>query len=175
MVGVAVVSGVFLRRFSLALMLAALTVALSPVFIPVGPTKALPWQHMTNVISGVLLGPVWATVIAFVVGVVRNALGLGTIYAFPGGIPGAVLVGVGAYMLRRVGRSPEYAAFLEPLGTAVIGFLLALLIFAPLLGHFERWVAALSIIWLGWLASTLIGTIIGFTVLKVVKRAGILF
>ncbi len=164
----------FERRLALALMIAGLTVALSPIFIPVGPTRALPWQHMANVICGVLLGPWWGMGVAFLVGLVRNMLGLGTIYAFPGGIPGAFLVGLAAILLRRIRVSAEYAAFAEPFGTAVVGFLIAFYVFTPLMGDYEKWALALTTIWLGWLASSLIGTVIGFTVLKVLKRAKII-
>ncbi len=163
----------FERKLALALMFSALTIALSPIFIPVGPTRALPWQHMTNVLCGVLLGPWWATAVAILVSLVRNMLGLGTIYAFPGSIPGALLVGLTALVLRKYRLPTEYAAFVEPVGTAGIGFLIALYIFTPFMGHYERWLAALSIIWIGWLVSTSIGTLIGFTVLKVLKRVKI--
>lgn len=164
----------FERKLALALMFSGLTVALSPIFIPVGPTRALPWQHMTNVICGVLLGPWWGMGVAFLISLVRNMLGLGTIYAFPGSIPGALLVGLTAILLRKVKAPAEYAAFAEPVGTAVLGFLIAFYVFTPFMGHYERWALALTTIWFGWLVSSLIGTVIGFTALMVLKRAKIL-
>ncbi len=160
-------------RLALSAILGGVAVALSVIVIPVGPTKALPWQHMVNVIAGVTLGPLWAGGLALVIGVVRMALGLGTIYSIPGGIPGAVLVGLGAMILKRRGVNPLYAAVLEPLGTAVIGFLLALYLFAPIVGDYEKWLSALSVIWLGWLASTLIGTTIGVIALRVLEASGL--
>ncbi len=161
-------------RLALAAALGGVAVALSPIYIPLGPTKALPWQHMVNVVAGVTLGPVWAGVLALVIGLVRMALQLGTIYSIPGGIPGAVLVGLGAWLLRRWGRDPVYAGLLEPLGTAVIGFLLAYLVFAPIVGDVEAWRAMLGVIWLGWLASTAIGTALGLAALYVLRRSGLL-
>ncbi|MEB3773320.1 MAG: energy coupling factor transporter S component ThiW [Desulfurococcales archaeon] len=165
----------FERRLALMIVMAGLTVALSPLHIPVGPTKALPWQHMTNVVLGVTLGPLWAGAAALLIGIVRIMTGLGTIFSIPGGIPGAILVGLGAMILRRVGGRPENAAFLEPVGTAGIGYILALYIFAPLAGVYEAWLAkGLLVIWIGWAASTLVGTLIGYTVLKVLRRAGLI-
>ncbi len=164
-----------LRKLSLTIVIMALTIALAPIHIPIGPTKAFPWQHMANVILGVLLGPIWAGGAALLVGLIRMMLGLGTIYSIPGGIPGAVLVGLGAMILKRAGRKPEYAAFLEPVGTAIIGFLLALYIFAPLVGDYEKWLAkGLLPIWLVWAASTGVGTVVGFTALKVLRRSGLI-
>lgn len=161
------------RKFALAVILMALAVALSPIHIPIGPTKAFPWQHMVNAIAGVTLGPLWASGMALVIGVVRMMLGLGTIYSIPGGIPGALIVGLVALLLKRKGRDPTLAALTEPLGTAVVGFLLALYLFAPLVGDFEKWRASLVPIWLIWLASTGVGTFIGFTALRVLRRAGL--
>ncbi|BAN90976.1 energy coupling factor transporter S component ThiW [Aeropyrum camini] len=161
------------RKLALAAILGGLAVSLSVIRIDVGPTKALPWQHMVNVVAGVILGPWWASGLALAVGLVRMALGIGTIYSIPGGIPGALLVGLGAVALLRLGRNPIPAGLLEPLGTAVVGFLLALYIFAPLMGDVEAWRSALTVIWLGWLASTLIGTTLGVAALVALERSGV--
>ena len=161
------------RKLALAAVLGGVAVALAGVYIPIGPTKAYPVQHMVNVIAGVLLGPLWAGGLALVIGLVRMSLGLGTIYAIPGGIPGAVLVGVVAKVLMKRGRNPILAALAEPFGTAVVGFLLALFVFAPLVGDYEKWLAALAPIWLVWLASTLIGTALGAAALKVLEVSGL--
>jgi len=168
------VKAIFIRKFALSLGLAALGVVIAPLYIPIPPTKAFPGQHFINVISGVVLGPVWAVFIAILISVIRISLGIGTIYAFPGSIPGALLVGITAYILKRRRINPDYAAFSEPLGTAVIGFLLALFIFAPIVGDAAKWQAALTIIWLGWLFSTGVGTLIGFAALKVIRAAGLI-
>ena len=138
-----------------------------------GPTKALPWQHMVNVIAGVLLGPGWAAGLALTVGIVRMAVGLGTIYSIPGGVPGALPVGLGSIVLRRLGKNPILAGLLEPLGTAVIGFLTAYYVFAPIMGDLEAWRAALAVIWMGWVVSTAIGTALGVVSLIVLERTGV--
>jgi len=167
----AVVEWGFARKLALAVVLTGLAVALSPLHIPVGPTKAFPWQHMVNVVAGATLGPLWATAMAIAIGTIRISLGLGTIFAYPGGIPGALLVGTVAYLLKKRGKKVEYAAFVEPLGTAVVGFLLALYVFAPLVGKYQAWMAALSAIWAIWALSTAVGTVVGFAVLKVLRAA----
>ena len=164
----------FERKLALAAVLAGLAIALAPIHIPVGPTKAFPWQHMVNVLAGVTLGPLWASAIAAIVGPIRMALGLGTIFSIPGGIPGAFLVGLTAYILKNRGKKFEYAAFTEPIGTAVIGFLLALYVFAPLVGKYEAWMAALIPIWTIWALSTGVGTLIGFAAVKVLRTARVI-
>ena len=66
--------------------LAGAGVALSFVSIPVGPTKCFPFQHSINVIAGVLLGPFWAVGTAFTTSLIRNMMGTGSLFAFPGSI-----------------------------------------------------------------------------------------
>ncbi len=62
--------------------------------IPIGPTKVFPFQHMINGITGVLLGPLNAGFIALAIGILRISIGTGTFFAIPGGIPGALMVGI---------------------------------------------------------------------------------
>lgn len=72
------------RRVARAIILVAIGVAVSPfVSIPIGIAKINPSQHFVNVIGAILLGPWWATGIALVIGILRNALGTGTLLAFP--------------------------------------------------------------------------------------------
>jgi len=72
----------------------AIGVALSPfTSIPIGIAKINPTQHFINVVSAVLLGPWWAAGVAMIIGILRNALGTGTLLAFPGGMIGAFLAG----------------------------------------------------------------------------------
>lgn len=158
-----------LFKTSLAIVLAGLGLALGPLYIPVGPTKAYPAQHMINVIAGVYLGPLWAAILAAVIGTLRIALGVGTVFAYPGGIPGAFLVGLGALLLSRAGRDPRPAGLLEPLGTLGVGFTLSYLIVAPLVGAAWESAGAIAAV---WAASTGIGTLLGLTILGVLWRAG---
>ena len=82
------------RAVARAVILVAIGVALSPfTSIPIGIAKINPTQHFVNVIGAILLGPWWAAGIALIVGMLRNALGTGTLLAFPGGMIGAFLAG----------------------------------------------------------------------------------
>ena len=42
--------------------------------------------RLAALLSAVLLGPGWAVTIAGTVGLIRNAMGVGTLFAFPGGM-----------------------------------------------------------------------------------------
>ena len=152
------------RRIALSAVLVAVTVVLSPFFIPVGTTKCFPAQHMINGIAGVLLGPWYAASMAMATGVIRNILGLGTVYAFPGGIPGALVVG----LFHRYLRSTDYVALTEPFGTVVIGASISALFVAPWQGH----ALTLSFFWIAFAASSIPGSALGFIILKALRGIG---
>lgn len=167
-------------RISMIAFLSALGVVLSPFWFPVFTSKAFPAQHLINSLAGVLLGPIDAAIIAIIVGIIRNNLGLGTIYAFPGGIPGGVVVGI-FYMLLR-GRFDEsiirkVSISTEPIGTVLIGATLSIYIVAPWIndvGMMER-VASIGLIpiYLGWFLSSISGVIIALIVVTALERAGL--
>jgi len=159
------ISPVYTRRIALSAVLTATAVILSPLYIPIGTTKCFPAQHMINGVAGTLLGPWYAAMIALATGIIRNALGLGTLYAFPGGIPGALVVG----FLRNYVKN-DYAALTEPLGTVVVGATISALIFAPWQGH----PFTLSFFWAAFAASSVPGSVLGFLVLKALRRAGVI-
>jgi len=160
------------NKIVLSAILIALGVTISPfMYIPFLTAKAYPGQHMVNAIAGVLLGPLWAALIATVVGIIRNAMGVGTIYAFPGGISGGVVVGVFAHIIRKI--KPEivyYAALSEPLGTVFIGGTLSVYMVAPLIGDLKV-SGALIPIWSLFALSSIPGSVMGFIVLKVLRIA----
>ena len=169
----------------MAAVFTALGVVLSPLtWFPFLTTKAYPTQHLINALTGVILGPWWAAITAILIGVIRNLLGVGTIYAFPGGIPGALLVGL-AYKLtsRLKGRLTRYsAALVEPIGTVLIGGTLSILILAPAIGD-PRLLEALMkkgvigflpIFWSGWALSSIPGSIIGYLLLIILDKSGVL-
>src|SRR4030065_655718 len=82
------------RKIARAVILVAIGVAISPfTSIPIGIAKINPAQHFINVLAAILLGPWWATGIALIIGILRNALGAGTLLAFPGGQIGGLLRG----------------------------------------------------------------------------------
>jgi len=148
----------YTKKIALAAVLVAVTVVLSPIHFPVGTTKCYPAQHMINGIAGVVLGPWYAALMALAVGIIRNVLNMGTIYAFPGGIPGALVVG----LFYRYVSDNDYAALSEPLGTVGVGATLSALLFAPLQGQ----QLTMSFFWIAFAASSIPGSILGFIILK---------
>jgi energy coupling factor transporter S component ThiW len=153
------------KNIAVAAVLTGLTVALSSFYIPLGTTKCFPAQHMINGIAGVLLGPWYAMFMALATGTIRNLLGLGTVYAFPGGIPGALVVG----LIHRYVAESDMAAIAEPLGTVGIGATLSALLFAPMLGQS----LTLYFFWAAFAASSVPGAILGYIVLKGLRRLGV--
>jgi energy-coupling factor transport system ATP-binding protein len=155
------------RRIARAIILVAIGVAISPfTSIPIGIAKINPAQHFVNVVGAVLLGPWWAAGIALVIGILRNALGTGTLLAFPGGMIGAFFAGL-AY---RYSRNIYLGALGEIVGTGLLGAMASALIVAPVLMGKTIAVGALIIAFSG---STIAGSIIGVLALNLLDRAGL--
>ena len=154
-----------LKNLILAALFAAMAVLLSGFSIPVGPTRCFPFQHAINAISGVLLGPWWAAGAALTASIIRNALGTGTLFAFPGSIPGALVVGITARLLK---NKRYYAALTEPLGTGIIGAIISVYILAPAIGK----ETALWLIMSAFLLSSVPGSLLGFALLLAFSKAG---
>ncbi|WP_113675129.1 energy coupling factor transporter S component ThiW [Vallitalea guaymasensis] len=109
------------RKLALSGVLIALGVVLSPYHIPIGAAKCFPWQHLINVISAILLGPVYAVINAIVISTLRNIFAMGTLLAFPGSIFGALFAGL---MFKKFANT--YLATLgEVIGTGIIGAIIA--------------------------------------------------
>jgi energy coupling factor transporter S component ThiW len=165
---------IHVRKLAVLIVFTALAIAISPftVFVVSG-TKANPTQHMTNAILGVLLGPFWAVLAAVFIGATRNMLGVGTLFAFPGGMPGGLVVGLAYWILKRLKRSEKtrlISALTEPIGTLLIGVPISIFIFASWLG---TPIANGLLFGAGWALSCIPGCIIGFTVLLILRRIGI--
>lgn len=169
------------RRRVLKLSTAAILMALGVVLasflsIPIPPAKVYPAQHLINAIAGVLLGPIWAALVGLGISIIRNALGLGTIFAFPGGIPGGVIVGCIYWMLRRILDKDRRkwavvgAAISEPLGTVVIGATISGLFVAPLIGSTNT----VAFFWWSFAISCIPGSIIGAIVLLTLEVGGVI-
>ncbi|MFX1313460.1 MAG: energy coupling factor transporter S component ThiW [Promethearchaeota archaeon] len=130
--------------------------------------KINPFAHVINAIMGVLVGITFAFITATIIAILRFSLGIGSIHAFHGGMSGALVVGLFAFILSK--RNPKYvyfAALTEPIGTVFIGGTIAQLI-API-GGIEGFYA-----WWGLFAASCIpGSIIGFVILLALKRANI--
>src|SRR5271157_3803727 len=123
----------FTVKLSTASILSAAGIVLSYInpfgYVLIFGAKIDPFAHFINAIAGVLLGPWFALLTAFIIATVRVSLGMGTILAFPGGLSGALVVGLFQQLLLRRG-SPHinFAAFTEPLGTVFLGGTIAGLI-----------------------------------------------
>jgi energy-coupling factor transport system ATP-binding protein len=155
------------RKVARAVILVAIGVALSPfTSIPIGIAKINPTQHFVNVLGAVLLGPWWAAGIALIIGILRNALGTGTLLAFPGGMIGAFIAG----LFYRTTRNIYVAALGEIIGTGLLGAIASALIVAPVLMKKGMAMGALIITFSG---SSLLGSIIGLLALKLLERSGI--
>jgi len=153
------------RRSVLAGLFAAMAVLLSGIHFPVGPIKAFPFQHMVNIVAGVMIGPWYAAISALIAGIIRNAIGTGTIFAFPGGIPGAIVVGLVFRWVRR-----DWAALTEPVGTGFIGVPLTVFLLGPIIGK----QFAFALLFPAFMMSSVPGSIIGYVLLKALRRTNVL-
>lgn len=153
------------RNVAYSVVLVAIGVALAPyTSFPIGIAKVNPTQHFVNVIAAVLLGPWWAVVIAAVIGVIRNVMGVGTLLAFPGGMIGAYLAG----LLYRKTRNLYWGATGEIIGTGFIAPVASAMLVAPV--FMGKSIPLLALI-PSFLASTIAGAILGLLALKLLQRA----
>lgn len=177
------------KKVALASALSALGIVISPLFFEWLGTRAFPGQHFINVLSGVLLGPVWGAVVAVIIGSVRIGIGTGTVFAYPGSVPGVLLVGTVYLLLQHLNltKLKFFAAFAEPVGTVFIGGTIALTIVAPYIGptigpaatmlrNLEAlgFIHALFLLWGGWAVSSVIGAAAGFFFLLAAERYGVI-
>ena len=156
------------RRVAYAVVLVAIGIALAPyTSFPLGIAKINPTQHFINVLGAVILGPWWAVAVAGIIAVIRNALGLGTLLAFPGGMIGALLAGWGYRLVRH-----RYGAALgEMAGTGLIAPVVSAAFFAPVL--MGKAIPLLALV-PSFLGSTVVGSLLGLLALRMLTRAGIL-
>lgn len=113
---------------TMALFIAIGTLGSQFIWFPAGIAKAYPVQHAVSVLAAILLGPIPATIIAFLISLLRNLLGLGSLLAFPGSMVGALLAG----LCYKYFRKTYYAALGEIIGTGIIGALFSV-VFAKVL------------------------------------------
>lgn len=152
------------RKLVLAALFAGMGVLLSSFAIPVGGAKVFPFQHAINAVAAVLLGPWWAAGSALVTATLRVSLGTGSLFAFPGSPFGAIAVGLAYRVLRR-----DEAALFEPVGTVFVGATLGAVLISPFLGAAGGGLIALMI---AFALSSIPGAIIGYLVLKALRKAG---
>jgi energy coupling factor transporter S component ThiW len=161
------VIGTDTRKVAYAVVLVAIGVVLAPyTSFPIGIAKVNPTQHFVNVIGAVLLGPWWATIIAAVIGIIRNVMGVGTLLAFPGGMIGAFLAGY----FYRWARHVYAGAGGEVIGTGFIAPVVSALFVAPV--FMGKAIPLLALV-PSFLASTVAGAILGVLAVKMLHRAGV--
>ena len=106
------------RKLTLTSIIIALTTLSSHlIYIPVGFTKIFPIQHFSNLLLAVLLGPWYAVSGAFIVSTLRNMLGTGSVFAYPGSMIGALLAGYLFMKTKKIG----FAFVGEVVGTGILG------------------------------------------------------
>ena len=153
------------KKLTVAAFFVALGVVFSFVNIPVGLAKCYPVQHMVNVLSAVLLGPLYSVLVAFCISLIRNMSGTGSLMAFPGSMIGAFFAGILFYKTRKLSL-----AFLgEVIGTGLIGALLAYPIAKFVLG---KEMALFGMV-IPFSVSTLGGSVIAIIIILSIKNTGL--
>jgi energy coupling factor transporter S component ThiW len=145
-----------------AMMVAIGTLTSHMLFIPLGIVKVFPVQHFINVLSAVLLGPYYAAAQAFGISLLRNLMGTGSVFAFPGSMIGALLA---AYLFKKTNKM-IFAFAGEVVGTGILGAIACYPIATLFLGK----EAALFGLVPAFFVSSLAGAAIGFVVLKVFMK-----
>lgn len=145
-----------------AMMIAIGTISSNLFYIPIGFTKVFPVQHFLNVISAVLLGPFYAVAQAFCVSLLRNMMGTGSIFAFPGSMVGALLASLLYLKTKKI-----YFAFIgEVVGTGIIGAILCYPIATFILGQKATLFGFIPL----FVFSSFAGALIGSAILTVFLR-----
>jgi len=155
------------KKLALAGVLIALAVVGSTFYIPVGAAKCCPVQHLVNVLSAVILGPWYGVIIAFIVSIIRNMLGIGSLLAFPGSMFGALVSGI---LYKYIKKLP-YACVGELLGTSIIGGIISYPVALLIMGNKN---AALFGFVLPFFISSFGGVIIAAIIIAAVNKTGIL-
>jgi len=126
----------------------------SVIVIPIGIAKAAPMQHLLNVLTAVWLGPGYAILQAFGVSFLRNMLGTGTIFAFPGSMIGAVCASLFYAKTKKI----SFAALGEWLGTGILGSLVSTFMAQYIMGK----EAAFMLFLPSFLISSAMGALMGY-------------
>lgn len=149
---------------TMAVFVAIGTLGSQILWFPAGVAKAYPVQHAINVLAAVILGSGPGVLIVFMIGMLRNLLGLGSLLAFPRGMIGAFMAG---YLYKRTGKK-ENAAFGEIIGTAVVGSLFAV----PFAKLFMGTSVGAFFFFPSFLVSSLSGSLIGLFIVSRIKQTG---
>lgn len=157
------------KKLALAGVLCAVAVVGSMLQFPVFGSQCAPVQHMVNVICAVFLGPWYGVVVAFAASLLRNALSLGSLLAFPGSMVGALLCGL-AYAKFKTLASALVA---EVFGTAVLGGLCAYPMAILFMGQSAGQIAFYAYV-VPFLVSTAGGAVLSGVLLYSLQKTGAL-
>jgi len=106
------------KKLTYLAMMVALDVVLSPILRIEGMA---PMSSVVNILAGILMGPLYTTIMATVCGIIRMVLMGIPPLALTGAVFGALLAGVGARLSKNI-----YGSIIgEIIGTGVIGSLLS--------------------------------------------------
>lgn len=141
-----------------ALLVAIGVLAGNLIYIPVGASKCFPVQHTINVLSAVLLGPLYGVINAFCISLLRNFMGTGSLLAFPGSMVGALLAGI----VYKYTKNNLLTACGEVVGTGVLGGFIAVPIAIVVMGNEA---GALAFV-VPFLLSSFGGSVIAYFMLK---------
>ncbi|MGE6260609.1 energy coupling factor transporter S component ThiW [Heyndrickxia sporothermodurans] len=151
------------RKMTLTSVIIAITTLTSNiVYIPVGFAKLFPIQHLTNVLTAILLGPTYSVAQAFIVSIIRNLTGTGSIFAFPGSMIGAFLSG---YLYKKTNKL-IWAFSGEVIGTGIIGAIATYPIATILLGKETAIFGFVPTFFVSSFAGAIIGIVLMLILLK---------
>lgn len=151
------------RKLTYTAILAAITtVSSSVIYIPIGFAKIFPIQHFVNVLSAVMLGPWYAVLQAFLSSTLRNLMGTGTLFAYPGSMIGALLAALVYSKTKKI----ELTALGEVIGTGILGAMATYPISVLLLGK----EATLFGLVPAFVMSSFGGAVLAYAVLKVLVK-----
>ncbi len=151
-----------IRELTVTAMFVAIGVVLGNIiYIPVGVSKCFPIQHAINVLSATILGPLYSVSIAFLISLLRNILGTGSLLAFPGSMIGALIAGI----VYKYTENKYLTGIGEVSGTGILGGLLAFPMAKYLMG---KEVGAFFFVY-PFILSSIGGSILAIVILKVME------
>ena len=157
------------KKLALAGVLCAVAVVGSMFQFPVFGSQCAPVQHMVNVICAVFLGPWYGVVVAFAASLLRNALSLGSLLAFPGSMCGALLCGLVYWKTKNLPATLVGEVF----GTGIIGGLLSYPIAIAFMGKVAGSIGYTAYV-VPFLISTVAGSVLAGILVKALEKGGVL-
>ena len=157
------------KKLALAGVLCAVAVVGSMFQFPVFGSQCAPVQHMVNVICAVFLGPWYGVVVAFAARLLRIALSLGSLLAFPGSMCGALLCGLVYWKTKNLPATLVGEVF----GTGIIGGLLSYPIAIAFMGKVAGSIGYTAYV-VPFLISTVAGSILAGILVKALEKGGVL-